>query len=443
MRFALVLLLFTLPHAVLAEDEASHNDASDNWHQWRGPAADGVAPHANPPLRWSNEENVAWRASIPGYGQSSPIVWGDLVFVTTAISVGMAPESHQLPDPEGRERHPFVTPSTDVQQFRVLAIDRSTGGIAWTRTLRESVPHDGTHEDGSFASASPITDGELLFAHFGSNGLYALTLEGDFAWSADLGDMSVRRGFGEGASPAIHGDTLILTWDHHGESFIVAFDKTTGTEKWRTARDEITSWTTPLIVESGGRYQVVTSATQGVRGYDLENGTLLWESEGVTLNAIPSPVTADGLVFITSGYRGNVLRAIRLSEAKGDLSGSNAIVWSGDRDTPYVPSPLLYDGILYLIKSNSGILSALEAKTGRQLYLERLEDVPRVYASPVAAAGKVYIAGRDGATLVLAAGSNFEVLAINHLDDGFDTSPAIAGSDIYLRGKKTLYKIAE
>jgi outer membrane protein assembly factor BamB len=254
--------------------------------------------------------------------------------------------------------------------------------------------------------------------------------------------MTVRRGFGEGSSPAIQGDTLIVTWDHQGESFIVALDRTTGDEKWRTAREEITSWTTPLIVAIGDGYQVVTSATERVRGYDLETGNLLWESPGLTLNAIPSPVAAEGVVFVTSGYRGSVVYAVQLDRARGDLTGGDAIVWSGDRDTPYVPSPLLYDGTLYLIKGNSGILSAIDAKSGERNYIERLDDVPRVYASPVAGGGRIYIPGRDGGTLVLASGPEFEVLAFNELDDGFDASPALVDSEIYLRGKRWLYRIS-
>ena len=441
MRIAPVLVLLVL--LAITGPLGAEDEATRNWPQWRGPGADGVAPYAEPPLRWSEVKNVAWKAEIPGRGQSSPIVWGDYVFLTTAVGVVEAPQSRQLPDPEGRGRHPMVSPSSKVQQFRLLALKRADGGVAWSRTLRQELPHDGIHLNGSYATPSPLTDGELVFAHFGSRGLYALTLAGRKVWELDLGDMTIRRGFGEGSSPALQGDTLVVTWDHQGDSFIVALDRTTGREKWRTPREEITSWTTPLIVESGGRYQVVTSATERVRSYDLETGGLLWESRGVTLNAIPSPVAAKGVVFITSGYRGSVLYAVQLDRARGDLASGDAIVWSGDRDTPYVPSPLLYDGTLYLIKSNSGNLSAFDANSGERHYLERLDDVPRVYASPVAAGGRVYIPGRDGGTLVLAAGPEFEVLAFNELDDGFDASPAVVASEIYLRGSRWLYRISE
>jgi outer membrane protein assembly factor BamB len=254
--------------------------------------------------------------------------------------------------------------------------------------------------------------------------------------------MRIRLGFGEGASPALYKDLLIVLWDHEGDSFIVAFDKRTGSERWRTPRDEMTSWTTPLVVEHGEGAQVVTSATGAVRSYDVATGRQLWQDEGVTLNAIPSPVAADGLVFVTSGYRGSRLAAIELSSAHDDISGSNAVRWSVDRDTPYVPSPLLHDGLLYVLKSNNGILSVFDAGTGERHYgPERLPGIRSVYASPVAAAGRVYVTSREGTTLVLRAGPALEVLATNTLDDEFDASPAIVDDEIYLRGRRHLYAI--
>jgi len=256
--------------------------------------------------------------------------------------------------------------------------------------------------------------------------------------------MRIRMGFGEGASPALYRDLLILLWDHEGASFIVAFDKRTGRERWRTPRDEMTSWTSPLVVEHEDGAQVVTSATDAVRGYDVETGRLLWQDEGVTLNAIPSPVAADGVVFVTSGFRGSRLAAIDLSAASGDIRGSDAVLWSVDRDTPYVSSPLLHDGLLYLLKSNSGVLTVFDARTGRRQYgPERLRGVRSVYASPVAADGRLYVTSREGTTLVLRAGPTFEVLASNTLDDGFDASPAIVDGEIYFRGQRYLYCIAE
>jgi outer membrane protein assembly factor BamB len=235
----------------------------------------------------------------------------------------------------------------------------------------------------------------------------------------------------------------VVNWDHEGESFIAALDKRTGKERWRVPRDEKTSWSTPLIVENGGRAQVITSATSRVRSYDLATGELIWQASGMTANAIPTPVYADGLVFLTSGFRGNALMAVKLAEARGDITNSPAVVWRYDRDTPYVPSPLLYGEELYFLKSNNGILSAFEAKTGKKLYGEqRLEGVPNVYASPVGAGGRIYVAGRDGGVAVVQQGPEFKLLALNRLDDGFDASPVPVDDELYLRGRKYLYRIS-
>jgi outer membrane protein assembly factor BamB len=253
----------------------------------------------------------------------------------------------------------------------------------------------------------------------------------------------MRQQFGEGSTPALHANHIVIVWDHQGQSFITALDKRTGKELWRTSREEIDTWATPLIVEHGGRRQVVVSGMNRLRSYDLETGDVVWHAQGLTMNAIPSPVTAEGMVFATSGFRGNNLKAIRLANAQGDITGTNAIAWTLDRDTPYVPSPLLYDGILYIIKSNSGILSAFDAKTGKPHFqLQRLDGVPNVFASPVGAAGRIYVPGREGTTLVIRHGQTFEVLAKNTLDDGFDASPAVVDNEIYLRGYKYLYSIA-
>jgi outer membrane protein assembly factor BamB len=289
-----------------------------------------------------------------------------------------------------------------------------------------------------------VTDGELLFAHFGSRGLYALDASGKVVWEKDLGDMNVKMGFGEGSSPALGGDRLFVQWDHEGESFIVALDRKSGRELWRQKRDEKTSWASPLVVEHGGRTQVVTSATNKVRSYDGATGDVVWETAGMTQNAIPTPVHSDGLVILTSGFRGNALLAVKLAEAKGDLAASPAVAWRLDRDTPYVPSPLLYGDELYVLKGNNGLLSAFNAKTGERLYgPERLEGVPNVYASIVGADGRVYVAGREGKTAVIQRGPVFKLLATNTLDDGFDASPVAVDSELYLRGNRYLYRISE
>jgi outer membrane protein assembly factor BamB len=291
-----------------------------------------------------------------------------------------------------------------------------------------------------------VTDGERIIAYFESNGLYAYDLNGTLLWQKSFGHKNVLSETGEGTTPALYGDYVVVVWDHQGGSgsFIVALDKRTGREIWRADREELDTWSTPLIVDHEGRRQVITSGWASVSSYDLETGKILWHTGGLTPLTIPSPVVEDGLVIATSGFNGSSLKAIRLTNAGGDLTGTGAIAWSLDRDTPYVPSPLLYSGVLYLLKSNSGILSVFDAKTGTPHYrLQRLQALPNVYASPVGADGRVYITGREGTTLVIRHGAKFEVLATNHLDDEFEASPALVGNEIYLRGNSYLYCIAE
>ena len=443
-----------------------------NWPQWRGPLATGVAPHGNPPLEWAEDKNVKWKVEIPGKGSSTPIVWGNRIFVTTAIPTGpeiapkvaesSGPRASGGPRPGGqgpaagrpqgrrpgggrrRRRGPRLIQPTRVNKFVLYALDRDSGKVIWEHTLNEELPHEGTHPTGTWASNSPITDGTHVYAFFGSRGLYCLDMDGKVVWEKELGDMDIRMDFGEGSSPTLYGDKIILSWDHQGPSFMVAFDKTTGKELWRTARDEITSWATPLVVEHGSGQQVVTSATNRVRSYDLATGKLIWETDGMTMNPIPSPVATDGMVYITSGFRGNKLLAVRLDGAKGDITGTDSIVWSLDRDTPYVPSPLLYEDTLYLLKRNSGILSAFDARTGEEYYgQQRVEGISNIYSSPVGAGNRVYITSREGTTVVIQHGREFKVLATNTLDDGFDASMAVVENEIYLRGRKSLYRISE
>ena len=426
-RFA--LFVFVLAAVLVPFTAGSEQTPQDRyWPQWRGPEANGVAPSADPPAEWSENNNIRWKVALPGRGSGSPIVWGDRVFLLTAVS-----ESGQ-------------TAAGVMHRYIVMALDRATGAIVWETVAREEAPHEATHrQNGTYASASPVTDGEVLIANFESRGLYAYDLDGNLIWENDLGDKLMRNQFGEGSTPALHGDTLVHVWDQiGGQSFVVALDKRTGEERWRQNRDEIDTWATPLIVEANSRAQVIVPARDSVQSYDLETGEIVWETGGLTMNVIPSPVYEDGLAILMSGYRGNSLKAIDVAQAAGDITGTDAIVWTYERDTPYVPSPLLYDGILYMLKSNNGILTAFDARTGEPHYaLQRLEGVAEGFSSPVGAAGRVYVTSRDGDTLVLRHGPAFEVLGANSLDDGFDASPAVVDGEIYLRGYQFLYCIAE
>ncbi len=457
-RLLLPALLAALTTSAISAEPA----ADAQWPQWRGPLCNGVAPLAEPPLKWSESENVKWKVAIPGSGTSTPIVWGGRVFLLTAMPAAAkadaqpAAETAPAPPPgeggPGRRRGgPGGGPGggmrsenpTQPYQFAVLCLDRATGKTLWQKTVRETVPHEGHHRDHGFASASPVTDGKLLYAFFGSRGLHALDFEGNVKWEKDFGKMQTRNSFGEGASPALHGDTLVVNWDHEGDDFIAAFDKTTGKELWRKQRDEPTNWSTPLIVEHNGQAQVVVNGTNKVRAYALKTGDLLWEAGGQTANAIPTPVSGHGLLIAMSGFRGSAVQAIKLG-GKGDLTGTPSVVWSYNKGTPYVPSPLLYGDELYFYGGNNAMLSIFDAKTGqRHVESERLSGLSGVYASPVGAAGRVYLTGRDGAFLVLKGGPKLEVLATSKLDDQFDSSPAAAGKELFLRGHRSLYCIAE
>lgn len=432
---AAVAAVITLAWVADAQDSSP---AERFWAQWRGPHATGVSLTANPPLEWSETKNVRWKVEIPGRGSSSPVIWGDRLFLLTAVPVGVGGDAAHAPRGGARPR--------GVHRFVVLAIDRKTGRTIWERVAREEEPHEAGHfENSTWASSSAITDGLSVFAYFESRGLYAYDMNGTLLWEKDFGDKKMRNQFGEGSTPALYRNTLVIVWDHlGGESFIVAVDTRDGKELWRIPRQEIDTWATPLILDVNGRPQVIVPAMRRIRSYDLEHGTVVWESDGLTMNAIPSPVHADGMVFLMSGFQGNDLKAIRVADARGNIDGTSAVVWTFDRDTPYVPSPVLTDGILYFVKSNSGILSAFDAKTGTPHYQnQRLDGLPNVFSSPVAAKGRIYFTGREGVALVIRAGPAFEVLAKNTLDDGFDASPALVDDEIYLRGYRYLYSISE
>jgi outer membrane protein assembly factor BamB len=436
LRVSALLISAIGPLALGAHGAQSPSQTAERfWPQWRGPHATGVSKTAMPPVQWSDTKNVRWKVEIPGRGSSSPIVWGDRVYVLSAVPAEIPIAESHTPRGASPSKHRFV----------VLAIDRATGRVVWERTARDEAPHEKAHpQNGSWASASAMTNGEILIAPFESRGVYAYDMNGTLLWQNDLGDKSMRNQFGEGSTPTLFRNRLVLVWDHTAGSFITVLDARTGKEIWRQTRDEIDSWATPLVLERDGKAQVIVAGMNRVRSYDLETGEIVWHTAGLTMNPIPSPVADDALVYLMSGFRGNSLKAIRVAGAKGDITGTDAIQWTLERDTPYVPSPLLYDGILYFLKSNNGILSAYEARTGKPHFqLQRLPAIPDVFASPVGAAGRIYITSRDGTTVVLKHGPTLETVAENKLSDGFDASPALVDREIYLRGYKYLYSIAE
>lgn len=424
-----------------SEASATNASLSHTWVQWRGPLANGVAPHANPPVTWSEQKNVRWKIPLPGKAHSSPIIFGDRVYLVAAVPIGEA----QKPVYDNAPGTHDNTGVTHRHQFVVMAVSRKDGSVVWKKSVREEFPHEGGHQTGSLASNSPTTDGEFIYAFFGSRGLYCVDLNGTVKWQKDLGRMNTLHAHGEGSSPVVHGDTLIVCWDHEGDSFLYAFDKRTGKERWKVARDEKTSWSTPLVVEHEGRAQIIVSATKRVRGYDLATGRQLWECAGLTDNVVSSPVHHQGIVIAGNSYYQQAMVAIRLAGAKGDLTGTTNVAWKLNRLTPYVPSPLLYDDTLYFIRHNQNVLSRLEPATGQPrgepLRLEGIQDF--IFASPVGAAGRIYITARDGVTVVLRHDRENAPLAVNKLDDVFSASAALVEGEFYLRGEKFLYCIAE
>ncbi|MCH7725611.1 MAG: PQQ-like beta-propeller repeat protein [Planctomycetes bacterium] len=430
------LIAFCLISLSAAADGAG----PDYWPQWRGPLGTGVAPGGNPPVEWSEEKNIRWKTPLPGKGHSTPIVWGDRIFLTTAIPFGEKLKPRYSGAPGAHDN----VPVNHRHKFVVLAVNRKDGKILWRKTVHEGLPHEGGHYSGSLASASPVTDGERLFAYFGSHGLFCLSFDGEVQWSVDLGKMNTKHGHGEGSSPALYGDTLVVNWDHEGQSFVAALDKRTGKQRWKVERKEVTSWATPIIIQHDGKPQVIVPGTHRLRAYDLVTGDVIWECGGLSANIVATPVAGDGMLFVGSSYEKRALLGIRLAGAKGDITDTKNVAWTMNQRTPYVPSPLLYDGSLYFLRHYQGILTRVNAKTGEEPTGPfRLGVVRNAYASPVAAAGRIYITDLEGTTLVLSNDPEPKPLAANKLDDGFSASAAIVGREIFLRGVKHLYCIAE
>lgn len=417
-----------------------------HWPEWRGPYLNGMAP-TDAPTTWSDTKNVKWKIDIPGRGHSTPVIWGDRIFLTTAIPTKAEPAApaEQSAQGEGR-RGPGggAGPLVD-HRFEVICVDRKTGKVVWQKTARVAKPHEGYHRMyGSFASNAPITDGKYLYAFFGSRGIYCYDLSGKLIWEKDLGvQMRMRLGFGEGTAPALDKDRIILTFDHEGSDFVVALDKRTGKELWRSERDEPSSWGTPLILEHGGRRQAIVSATRKVRSYDVETGKVIWECAGLGSNVIPAPVHHNGVVYVMSGHRDPKLMAIRLGK-EGDLTGTDAVLWTHTRGISYTLSPVLHEGKLYVV-TDSGQVSVFNVASGEPYYHQ--VRLPRPYnfkASPVGANGKLYLASEEGDVIVLKMGEKFEVIATNTLaDQTFIASPVVAEGELFLRSQNRLYCISE
>jgi outer membrane protein assembly factor BamB len=409
--------------------------AAQYWPQWRGPLGTGEAPDADPPVRWDEKTNIRWKIPLPGLSHATPVVWKDRIFVLAAVPAAPSVSRTAGMFDTYRTSTPF--------RYEILAFRRKDGSLLWRRTAKVAPPHEGIHVDASWASCSPVTDGEHVIVSFGSRGVYCYDMDGNLKWERDFGEMRIRYQYGESTSPVLSGDRLIIQWDSEACSFLAVLDKRSGKEIWRKDRNDGTSWATPLVVEHRGKKQVIVVAIRRVRSYDLDTGAILWETRDMTAGPIPSPVAGNGIVYLMGAYLESILQAISLDKARGDAAASKAILWELDRDTSYVSTPLLYGGMLYFLKQYQNILSCFDAGTGRENYSrKRLDGLTQVYSSPVAAGGRIYITGRNGATIVLRHGPKFEVLATNRLDDRFDASPVIVEREIFLRGHENLYCIA-
>ncbi|MCI0681755.1 MAG: PQQ-binding-like beta-propeller repeat protein [Gemmataceae bacterium] len=442
----MVRLTLLLTVAVLAANRVHAQDdfataRLDNWHHWRGPQANGTAPKADPPIVWDRKTNIQWKTPLPGRGSATPIVWGDQVFVVTAIKTDRVAAPADLPkvDPTLERK---TTPPNTYYQFVVFSLDRHTGKLRWRRQAAEKVPHEGHHGSHSYAAGSPTTDGKRLYVSFGSFGIFCYDLDGKLQWRRDFGRLITRLGWGEAVTPVIHGDRLLLNWDQEKDAALICLDARTGKTLWRTPRDEVTSWNTPLVVEHKGRTQVVVNGTNRARGYDLATGRELWQCGPMTVNAIPSPVAADGVVYCMAGYGTSTAFAVPL-DSVGDVSAANAFAWRYRKGTPYVPSPLLVNDRLIFTQANVALLTILDRKTGQPILdRERLPGQQSFYASPAAAAGRIYLVDRAGTALVLKQSDQLEVLATNELGDRVDASPVLVGRQLFLRGENFLYCIA-
>ncbi|MEL6107122.1 MAG: PQQ-binding-like beta-propeller repeat protein [Planctomycetota bacterium] len=407
-----------------------------SWPQWRGPLGTGASATAKPPIEWSRTRNIRWKTAIEGRGHSSPIVGGDLVFLTTAIPVGAKLE----PRMSGRPGAHDNVAVDRAHAFTLVAIDRESGAIRWKKELDRTVPHEGGHYTASLASASPVTDGERVYAFFGSHGLFCVDFEGNVVWSKQFGKMHSKHGHGEGSSPALADQTLVINWDHEGQSFIVALDTESGEELWRKDRQEVTSWSSPIIVGVGDTKQVVVCGTERVRGYDLKDGAIIWECGGMSANIVATPVAAGGVVYVGSSYEKRALMAISLDGAAGDVTDTDHVLWDRSRGTPYVPSPLLVDGGLYFLTHYQNVMTRVDAISGDDAPgAMRLGELGNIYASPVAANGHVFVTDLDGNTLVFSSTSIPRLEAINRLGEKVSASLALVDDLILIRGDKHLF----
>jgi outer membrane protein assembly factor BamB len=419
----------------------AQTSTSANWPSFRGIEAAGVVDGQNLPDTWNVQtgENILWRAGIPGLGHSSPIVWGDRVFVTTAVSSN--PNASFRPGLYGdgdasddRSRH----------RWMLAALDKRTGKILWERTAFEGIPVDKRHIKSTYASATPATDGRVVVAWFGSQGVFAYDFNGNLKWKVNLGRLDVGAydlpsyEWGPASSPILWNGLVILQCDTQGDSFIVALNADTGAQVWKTSRDELPSWGTPTVAVTPSGPMLVTNGSNSIRGYDPRNGKELWKFGGSSKITAPTPVFGEGLFVIASGRQPE--RPI--FAVQPDSQGMK-IVWSRTLRGPYMPTPLIYRGTLYVL-DNNGIFDAYNVRSGEEIYRQRLPNIGSGFsASPVAADGKIYLSSEDGDIRVIAAGASFRQLAANDMREPLMATPALSQGVMFVRATKNVYAIGK
>jgi len=449
-RAALAILAALVgPGSLRAADDPDRGDndiAAGRWPQFRGPGSAGISDERDLPDAWSATENVAWKTPIPGRGWSSPVVWDGRIFLTAAVSEGKEEEAKKGlylggdRDALSGNRHRSI----------VLAVDWTSGKVLWEREAHAGIPATPRHIKNSYASETPVTDGERVYAYFGNVGLFAYDLDGRPLWSRRWDPVRTRANWGTASSPVLHGGRLYIVNDNEERSSMEAIDPKTGATVWRTERDEKSNWSTPFVWETPSGPQIVTPGTGKVRSYDA-GGKLLWELAGMSSITIPTPVAGLGMVFVSSGFVADRLRpvyAIR-PDAKGDITlkageaGNAAIAWCRRDAAPYNPSPLFYEGLLYILYDR-GTLTCLDAKTGETVYERQklLASAGAFTASPLAFDGKIFFLSEDGDGIIVRAGRTFEILRTNTIAEMCMATPAIANGGLLIRTLSNLYRIS-
>jgi hypothetical protein len=435
----LCLLSVTIAHA-------------QNWPSFRGSNASGVADGKPTPVTWDATKgtNVLWKIAIPGLAHSSPVVWGDKVFVTTAISSkGNEYFRHGLYGDVDSDK------DTSKHTWKVYSLDKLTGKILWEKVAYEGVPKIKRHIKSTHANSTPATDGRHVVAFFGSEGLYCYDMNGKLIWKQDLGVLDSGWFYdpdyqwGTATSPIIYKNMVILQCDVQKGSFIAAYDIKDGKQIWKTSREEIPSWGTPTIYEGKTRVELITNATRAARGYDPLTGKELWRLVGNPEVTATTPIAGHDLIFICNSYRPNQpIYAIRAG-ASGDISlkdgatSNEHVAWSMQRGGTYMPTPIIYGDLLYTC-ANHGVMTSYNAKSGERIYQQRIADKGGSYsASPVAADGKIYLSSEDGEIFVVKAGPKYELLATNQMGEVLMATPAISDGIIFVRGQHTLFAIGE